>query len=111
MRRVAAGLRRDGRYDPVLCAYLSVTPPSIEQVIDRLVRGGAGDIRVLPYFVLTGKHVSRHIPAIVRAARKKYRGVAKISLCPYLGYHDKLVSVVKQRIGEARHQGIGGQAR
>ena len=101
MERVAAALRRGRRFGVVLCAYLEITKPLIPEAIGRCVQKGAKEIIVLPYFLLTGRHVEQDIPRIAAEARKKYKGKARIKLAPYLGYHGKIVEVVKQRIGEA----------
>ena len=102
MEKVARQLRRRRAFDFVSCAYLEITPPSIERAIDSLARRGATTILVLPYFLLMGVHIKEDIPKIVRSLRQKYRGKVKIILCPYLGYHEKIVSVVSQRLGEGR---------
>ncbi len=100
MEKVAAVLRRGGEFGVVLCAYLEITKPSIPEAIGRCARKGAREIIVLPYFLLTGRHVERDIPRIIAEARKKHKGKARIKRAPYLGYHGKIVEVVKQRIGE-----------
>lgn len=100
MRRVASALRKDPRYQKVLCAFLEVSSPSIPEAVSACVRQGAREVRVLPYFVLTGKHVIRDIPEIVREAARFHRGSARIVLCPYLGFDARIVAVVKQRIKE-----------
>ena len=99
MKKVALAIRRKKGIHEVRCAFLEVTAPSIPQAIEDCVRRHASEVRVLPYFVLTGKHVLQDIPRIVREVARHYRGKAKIVLCPYLGYHPKIVSVVKERIG------------
>ena len=81
-----------------LLAYLEINSPSISEAIDRCVRQGASHIKVLPYFVLGGNHTKVHIPEIVSEAKKKYRNQAKIMLCPYLGFHERIVEVVKERL-------------
>ena len=98
MRKVASALRRSRRYRKVLCAFLEVSDPPIMDAIARCVQAGATEVRVLPYFVLTGKHVTRDIPFIVRAAARKFRRQARVILCSYLGYHAKIVSVVQERL-------------
>ena len=100
MEKVAKSIKKNTRFDFVSCAYLEVSPPSIPEGIERLVRKGAREIRVLPYFLLTGKHVRRHIPEIVAEARRKFKARAKIILCPYLGFDKAIVSLVKQRLDE-----------
>lgn len=102
MKRVAAALRAQGSYERVVCAYLEINTPSLEQAISRTVRQGIDEVRVLPYFLLAGRHVLSDIPAIVTKARKDHGRKVKIKLCPYLGYHEKIVSVARQRVGQAR---------
>ena len=101
MVRVAAALRKK-KAGLVLCAYLGSASPSVPEAVARCVRRGAGEIVVVPYFVLAGDHVGEDIPAIVREAAEKHRGKVKIRLSPYLGYHEKIVSVVQERIRQAR---------
>ena len=100
MKKVALSLARSGRYREVRRAYLSLNRPSIDSAIASCVKRGARDVRVLPYFVLTGKHVMRHIPEIVRASAQEHRKKAKVVLCPYLGYDNRLVSLAQKRLKE-----------
>ncbi|MGH7197184.1 MAG: sirohydrochlorin chelatase [Candidatus Omnitrophota bacterium] len=102
MVRVAAKLRRGGKFGAVSCAYLGSASPSVPGAIARCVRRGAAEIVIVPYFVLAGDHVAEDIPEMVREAVKRYRGKAKIRLSPYLGYHAKIVSVIQERIRQAR---------
>ncbi len=102
MEKVARQLRHRRAFDFVSCAYLEITPPSIERAVHSLVRHGVTTLLVLPYFLLMGVHIKEDIPEIIRSLRGKYRGKVKIILCPYLGYHEKIVSVVSQRLGEGR---------
>jgi sirohydrochlorin ferrochelatase len=92
-RRLAAKLKTK-----VTCAYLEIAKPSVPEAVDALVRGGAREIRVLPYFVQLGLHVREDMPALVAEAKKRHRGRARITLCPYLGYHDKIVQVAAERL-------------
>lgn len=102
MRRVARDLAADGGFGRIICAYLEIARPSIAEAIDRAVAAGAAEVRVLPYFVLSGRHVKEHFPAIAAAARKKHGRRARIILCPYLGYDKKVVSLTKERIRQGR---------
>ena len=102
MKKVAAALRRRRLYDRVECAYLEAASPSIDEAIDACLRQGAKEIRVLPYFLLTGNHTQHDIPAIVKKAAKKHRRHARVLLCPYLGFDEKIVSLVARRVRQAR---------
>jgi sirohydrochlorin ferrochelatase len=98
MRRVARALRKDKQFRRVACAYLEFNTPSIADAIDQALAGGSQEVRLIPYFVHAGSHVVEHIPQIVREAVKRHSPKAKIKLCPYLGFHQNLVSVVKERL-------------
>ena len=102
MEKAAFALKREGRFFMVRCAYLEITTPSLFTAIRQCVKKGACEVRVLPYFLLMGNHVKSDIPRIVADARKKYRGQAKILLSPYLGFHEKIVAVIRERLKQAR---------
>ena len=102
LEKMASALKREGRFFLVQCAYLEITTPSLFTAIGRCVKKGAREVRVLPYFLLMGNHVKSDIPRIVVAARKKYKGQAKILLSPYLGFHEKIVAVINERLKRAR---------
>lgn len=102
MEGIARGIRRDKRYSLVVCAYLEITSPGLEEAIDRCARQKFTEIRILPYFLLTGRHVRAHIPDLARRVRQKYGTKIKIVLCPYLGFDPALVSLAKKRILEGK---------
>lgn len=101
MKRVAARLRR-GDYRSVRCAFLEISSPSIADALRSAIRQGATDVRIMPYFVLSGRHIRKDIPAILFEERKRWGKAARIVLCPYLGFDERIVSIVKDRI---RHDG------
>ena len=97
MRRVARRLAH-GPFRSVQCAYLEINYPSIPDAIRQAVERGAREVRILPYFVLSGRHVVHDIPGIVRTAKKLHGKKTRIRLCPYLGYDERIVGVVKDRL-------------
>ncbi len=98
MRQVVTKLKQLKTYTSVRCAYLEINSPSISEAIEAAVQSGAKEVRVLPYFLLTGRHVIKDIPEIVHEAKLRHAGEAKIVLCPYLGFDPKLVKLVQERI-------------
>jgi sirohydrochlorin cobaltochelatase len=102
MSQLAAFLRRGHKHWLIRCAYLGITPPTLAEAIDECIKKGTRSIRVLPYFLLMGNHVKSDIPRIVGQLRKKYGSRVKISLCPYLGYHEKIGEVAMERLEEPR---------
>ena len=100
MERVASAIRKEGTFEFVECGYLEIAPPSIDDAVDQLVTRGATDIRVVPYFLQTGRHVVEDIPAVIARLKERYVSHATVILCPYLGYDDRIVAVVKERSRE-----------
>lgn len=74
----------DGQYDVVKTGFLEFAEPSLEECIKASVEEGVRDIVILPYFLASGNHVSRDIPAIVKQMEKMYSEV-KIELKEHIG--------------------------
>lgn len=101
MEKVARRLARRRRYGAVRCAYLEIASPSVPEALARLAAEGFKETRVLPYFLQLGRHVREDLPHLVSQAGRRHRGM-RITLCPYLGYHDKIASVAEERLREKR---------
>lgn len=82
-------------------AFLELQSPNILEGIKLCFREGAEEVVVVPYFVQTGRHVVEDIPRIVAEARAAFPQKS-ICLADYLGFDERIVSVVTDRIREAR---------
>jgi len=71
-------------YPIVTSAFLEFAPQSIPNAIKYCVEKGATNIRVLPYFLAAGVHVTEDIPAEIKSASKQYSSL-KIEILPHLG--------------------------
>lgn len=98
MKDLARDLAHEGVYSTVICAYLEIARPTIEEGLQTLVGKGARDILILPYFLLTGRHVTQDLPRLVSDANRRLRGRVNITLCPYLGYDRGILSTAKKRL-------------
>jgi len=98
--RLAALVRARLPMAIVEIAYLELAEPTIPQGLAACRDRGATDIRMLPYFLSEGAHVTTDL----RAAREDFaaanRGV-NVTLCPPLGLHPLLVEVVLARLNES----------
>lgn len=74
-------------------AFLEIAEPSIPDGIERCIREGATEVRVLPYFLARGTHVAVDIPAEVDGKRAEHPDV-DIRITDYLGTADALVDVL-----------------
>ena len=99
LHKVCVSLRKKEPDTFFQVAFLELNSPSIPEAVRLCVDSGAKQVKVLPYFVLGGNHVKNHIPDIMVNVKKEHRGKASIVLCDYLGFHEKIVEVVKERLG------------
>ena len=73
-----------GQYCVVNAAFLELAHPLIPAGIERCIAEGAQAIRVLPYFLNSGRHVTEDIPNIVNEASQRFPGV-DITVAPHIG--------------------------
>lgn len=90
----------------VKAAYMQFAKPDIADALDACTAEGAERVVVHPFFLCSGMHVTKDIPAAIDEAKKKHPGVEFIYTEP-LGVHENLVRVVLERIGAARFTGPG----
>ncbi len=84
-------------------AFLELQKPSIPEGIELCINQGAEEVIVIPYFVQSGRHVVQDIPKIVSDSKEKHPD-ARICLAKYLGFDERIVSVVQDKIEEARRK-------
>ena len=82
-------------------AFLEIQSPNIPQGIELCLNQGAEEVIVIPYFVQSGRHVVEDIPRIISEAQARYPQ-RRIHLGEYLGFDSRIVSIVADRILEAR---------
>jgi sirohydrochlorin ferrochelatase len=98
--QIAEMLRKRFPDEIIECAYLELAAPTIPQGMTACVQRGASRVRMLPYFLSAGSHVSRDLEEHRRHFREQYPGV-DILLCPPIGLHPLLVDVLIARLDEA----------
>ena len=72
------------QYDVVKTGFLEFAEPSLEESIIACVEAGVRHIVILPYFLASGNHVTRDIPAVVEQMKIMHPKV-KIELKEHLG--------------------------
>ena len=100
-RTVAA--RAGGSFDRVSCAFLELVDPNIPDELRTLIRDGASDITVMPYFLSAGRHVAEDIPGEIDLVRGEFPD-AKIGLAPYLGLAPGVPDLLIQQAAAATVQ-------
>ena len=84
-------------------AFLELQSPDIAQGIELCLARAADEVVVVPYFVQTGRHVVQDIPKIVSEAQARHPA-KMITLASYLGFDERIVSLIKDRVEEARRR-------
>ncbi len=82
----------------VATAYMELQHPSLEERIAELAAAGESRIRILPLFILAGRHALEDIPAQVALCRQRFPELV-LELAPHLGaqaeFLDSLVAIAK----------------
>ena len=90
---------KESGFDIVKYCHMELAEPTIEQAFDACVEEGAVSVVVHPYFLSPGRHSTKDIPAMVKAAAEKHPGVTYRVTEP-LGVHGKIIEVILERSGE-----------
>jgi sirohydrochlorin ferrochelatase len=91
--------------ETVEIAYLELAEPTIPQAALRCIEGGADRVRMFPYFLSPGVHVSRDLEQYRLQFSREYPDV-KFQLCPPMGQHPGIVDIVIDRLADPG--GTGG---
>lgn len=71
-------------YPIIETAFLELASPSIEEAIDKCIKQGATDIKILPYFLSAGIHVHQDIPQEAERASMGNKQI-NVEILPHLG--------------------------
>lgn len=83
----------------VRIAYLELAEPTIPQGLAACRDAGATTIRMLPYFLSEGSHVTTDLREFRDRFAAENPGVS-VALCPPLGLHPLVIEVVLARLNE-----------
>jgi sirohydrochlorin cobaltochelatase len=95
IQAVAQRIRNAAPNQPVGCAYLELTQPSLPDLATELIAAGASSIRVLPMFLGTGRHAREDLPVLIDALRVRYPHVQFDVLCT-IGENDTVLDLMAE---------------
>jgi len=95
-RVLAADLARRSGTD-VVPAFLELEDPDIGSAVDLSVEAGAATVRVLPFFLHPGRHLSEDVPRIVADAASRHPRVT-VELMDYFGGDPGVVEILSAAI-------------
>jgi len=81
-------------------AFLSLSHPHLEGVLEILIKAGCEKIIVMPMFLVTGSHINRDIPEKISLQKAAYPNI-ELVLAKHFGLHSGIIDIIKDRIKEA----------
>jgi sirohydrochlorin ferrochelatase len=99
LQQAAALLRPSVQPVLVETAYLELAEPSIPAGLQRCIDQGATSIRLLPYFLSAGSHVTRDLERFRREFAAAHPA-CDCRLCPPLGLHAGVIAALVDRSRE-----------
>jgi sirohydrochlorin ferrochelatase len=80
-------------YPIVTSAFLEFTPDAIPNAIDHCMEKGATIIKVLPYFLAAGVHVTRDIPNEISSVCQRNHSL-NIEILPHIGSSKMITQLI-----------------
>ena len=96
-------LTSDGAAERVFPAFLELAEPSLSAAVADAVAEGYGRVLVLPFFLNSGRHVMRDVPALVDAARESHSSIT-IELLPHIGGTEAFLGAIQTIVAHHRNR-------
>ncbi|HXI12296.1 MAG TPA: CbiX/SirB N-terminal domain-containing protein [Thermoanaerobaculia bacterium] len=100
IRNVASLVKNESDYPFVTIGYLDCNEPDIATAIDDCVSAGATSIAAVPYFLHSGRHLLRDVPAILKEGALRHPSVT-ILMGDYVGHEPQIAEVLLDRVRAA----------
>ncbi len=84
----------------VIGAALQFNQPTLEEAVASLAARGVERIVIMPYFLFSGRHITEHLPKLIKRLESRYPEVQFITTNT-LGNDELLIARVAKRIQEA----------
>lgn len=81
-------------------AFLEITPPNVEEAVEKLVAKGVDEILVFPHFLAAGTHVVNDIPWMLDESKKQAPNV-QFKILPHLGALPGISSLILDAVQKA----------
>ncbi len=106
-RRLADRLATD--FDLIEPAFLELADPGIGAAMEHCIARGCESITLLPYFLVSGRHIHMDIPAIMQEQRDRNPRL-DIHMAPYLGQSGQLPEVLAALVADGPPGARGGSS-
>ncbi len=99
MRQITAYVKEILQNHMVEEAYLQFRDQNLEKGLRSLIKRGANEIIVIPYFLFEGVHIKENIPAELQAFCVRHPDI-KINMGKTLGADRRLAEIAADRVRE-----------
>lgn len=89
--------RHGEKYAGIEPGFLEFAPPSLFDAVAKLASSDVKQIKIFPYFLSLGQHVSRDIPSLVEQCQASYPHI-KFTVLPPLSEQIDMISLIGQCI-------------
>jgi sirohydrochlorin ferrochelatase len=96
VRTAARDAAERGGWRDHVAAFLGGGRPTLPEAVTELTARGATSIVVIPYFLTSGLHLERDLPALVAEVKQSHRGL-EIEVTPPLDGHPGLLHALVDR--------------
>ena len=94
-------IRQQSGSTRVELAYLELSPPSLEQMVEGLVGEGVVNIEIIPLFFAAGRHLRKDVPIKIDALQQTFLNQGKdvkIELHNPIGLEPEVATAISQTI-------------
>lgn len=79
----------------VACAFLELTPPTLPEVVEELMKQGITHVRIVPMFLGVGRHAREDLPQLVQSLTLAYPQMG-FELTGALGEHPAMTALMAE---------------
>ncbi len=101
LKGLLAAIRESVSSDIVEYAFLQYAKPTPDEALDRCIRQGVKKIVIIPFFMQSGVHVTKDIPAFLEKAKQNHPTL-DIRVTDYVGAHPLMEQIVADLIRESK---------
>ena len=91
-------LRYCFRTDMFEVGFMELASPSIKEGIKALIGKGAEELVISPFFLFTGMHYSRDVPALIEEALNETDPSVPVKMLPPIGMYPGIINLIQEMI-------------
>ncbi|CAA6804505.1 MAG: Unknown protein [uncultured Sulfurovum sp.] len=84
-------------YENIQPAFLEFATPTIQESIEKCIQAGTHEINIYPYFLNSGKHVTKDIPETIEKLKVEYPTLI-FNLLEHFGKSKRINEIISEHI-------------